>query len=322
MTHLAMASADATAPAADPPGAAELAARIHVPRRLPVRHDGRPMSHLSNSSYTKFLLCPEDWRRHYLKGERFAPSGPMFLGSRVDDAVSLYYRRILEHGDTLTLAQVKDAYRELWQTELAAEDDKLGVRWDDGLSEPRGFELGVEALELTFAELVPRLGAPVAVQRKLEFTIAPGLEWTVQCYLDLETQRRDDAGDVAAAVVDYKVKSTPHSQTKADADPQAGLYLAARWLTGEAARDFSFAQIAKPGKRRKHMSASLVTTQRTIGQLRGSLARIAQAARQIHVLHERLGPDAPWGFADPAGWKCAPAYCRHYARSCPGGAGL
>ena len=48
------------------------------------------------------------------------------------------------------------------------------------------------------------------------------------------------------------------------------------------------------------MSASLVTTRRTTGQLRGSLARIAQAASQIDALHERYGPDAPWGFADPS----------------------
>ena len=59
MTHLTVAPADTPQPAGGPPTAAELAARIHVPRRLPVRDDGRPMRHLSNSSYTRFLLCPE-----------------------------------------------------------------------------------------------------------------------------------------------------------------------------------------------------------------------------------------------------------------------
>jgi hypothetical protein len=44
----------------------------------------------------------------------------MFLGSRVDDAVSLYYRRILQQDERLDLEQVKDAYRNLWQTGLAA----------------------------------------------------------------------------------------------------------------------------------------------------------------------------------------------------------
>jgi hypothetical protein len=69
------------------------------------------------------------------------------------------------------------------------------------------------------------------------------------------------------------------------------------------------------------MSASLITTQRSAGQLRGTLARIALAAAQTAVLNERFGPDQPWGFADPSGWKCSRRYCSHYT-SCPGGAGL
>src|SRR6478609_10183326 len=126
------------APPAAPPAlpaltGAELVARIHIPRRLPVRYDGQRLQHLSHSSYSKFLLCPDDWRRHYLKGERTPPSGAMFLGSRVDDALSTYHRRQLEHGETLTLDQLHDAYRDHWTRELAEERAKQGVRFDDEL---------------------------------------------------------------------------------------------------------------------------------------------------------------------------------------------
>lgn len=41
-------------PAAQPPRVltgAELAARIHIPRRLPTRYDGEPLRHLSHSAY-------------------------------------------------------------------------------------------------------------------------------------------------------------------------------------------------------------------------------------------------------------------------------
>ena len=315
MTHLAVAT-DAPAPA-DPPTAATLAARIQVPRRLPTGHDGQPLRHLSHSSYTRFLLCPEDWRRHYLKGERVRATGPMFLGSSIDAALTAYYQRILDSGDALELDQVTDLYRELWHERLAEDI----VDWDDELTEPGAFQLGRDALELTFAELVPRLGTPVAAQRKLEFAIAAGVEWTVQCYLDLETERVDDTGTTIPAVVDYKVKSSVHTQARADHDLQAGLYLAGRWLTGQPAREFCFAQIAKPGKRRKQMRTSLITTRRSVGELRGTLARIAQAARQIVALYDRLGPDEPWGFADPLGWKCSERYCSAW-RCCPGGRGL
>jgi hypothetical protein len=44
-------------PAAAPPTAAQLAARIQIPRRLPPRYDGQPLQHLSHSSYNRFVLC-------------------------------------------------------------------------------------------------------------------------------------------------------------------------------------------------------------------------------------------------------------------------
>jgi hypothetical protein len=48
-----------------------------------------------------------------------------------------------------------------------------------------------------------------------------------------------------------------------------------------------FAQIAKPGKRRRLMIAALVGTARTTGQLRGVLARLSVAASQITAAYER-----------------------------------
>jgi len=307
-------------PAAGPLSAAELAARIQVPRQLPPRYDGQPLAHLSHSSYNRFALCPEDWRRHYILGERHPPTGAMFLGRRVDDAITLYYRQILEHCERLTVEQVKDAYRDGWRVDAEAERERLGIAWEPDLRPDGAFKIGLDAIELTFSELIPHLGEPVAVQRKVEYTLAPGLEWSVVCYLDLET-RRPDAGALLPAVVDYKVKTTPLTQFKADHDFQPAVYLAGRWLEANPATAFAFAQIAKPGPRRKQMSASIVTTTRSTGQLRGTLARIAQVARQIVACYERFGPDEPWGFADPSGWKCSARYCEAWGR-CPGGAGL
>jgi hypothetical protein len=51
------------------------------------------------------------------------------------------------------------------------------------------------------------------------------------------------------------------------------------------------------------------------------LVRIAQAASQIVAYYERFGPDRPWAFADPAGWKCSERYCSAWP-TCPGGVGL
>jgi hypothetical protein len=304
-----------------PATAADLAARIPVPTRLPERYDGKPLRHLSPWSYTLWVSCPEAWRRRYIKGEKPPPSGSMFLGSLVDDALSAYHRRILEHGDRLAVDQVLDIYRERWAEELVIEEGKHGVGWEDELPQAQALELGRQALELAMAELVPHLGDPVDVQRRLEFSIAPDLEWTVLCYLDLETLKHRQDGEPAPTVVDFKVKNTPITRDKADSDPQAGLYLAGRWLDDYPADELCFAQIAKPGKRCKQMAASLVPTSRTTAQLRGVLARLALAASQIAACYERYGPDQPWGFADPTSWRCSARFCWAWGR-CPGGAGL
>ena len=251
--------------------------------------------------------------------QREAPSGAMFLGSRVDDAVSLYYRRRLA-GEQLDLDQVKDAYRELWQQGLEQETEKLGVDWSD-IHSQAAFEMGLAALALTFEQLVPKLGEPVAVQRQLEFKLVPSLEWTILCYLDLEARGQTVTGEAIERVVDYKVKNSPISKPQADRDTQAGLYLTGRWLQGNPAEEFFFAQIAKPGPRRRQMSTALVPTTRTIGQMRATLARIALAASEIVATYERLGPERPWGFADPTSWKCSAKFCSAFG-TCPGGAGL
>src|SRR5215210_1990341 len=151
-------------PAAAPDSAASLAARIAVPRRLPARYDGQPLRHLSPSSYTRLLLCPEDWRRHYLLGERVAPNGAMFLGSRVDDALTLYYRHLLERHEALTLDQLRDAYRDRWFEQLEVEEQQRGINWEPDLDEQAAFQVGLDAIELSVAEFVPKLGRPVAVQ--------------------------------------------------------------------------------------------------------------------------------------------------------------
>lgn len=87
------------------------------------------------------------------------------------------------------------------------------------------------------------------------------------------------------------------------------------------ADEFSSAQIAKPGRQRRQISSVLRTTNRSVGQMRATLARVALAASEITAAYERLGPDRPWGFADPTSWKCSARFCGAWGRG-PGGVGL
>lgn len=72
------------------------------------------------------------------------------------------------------------------------------------------------------AELVPNVGTPVDVQRRLEFSLAPELEWSVLCYLDLETLKADGAGEAAPTVVDFEVKAASSPKRRPTATPRPG----------------------------------------------------------------------------------------------------
>ena len=71
MSDPTLAGAEPSAPATIT--AADLAARIPVPTRLPKRYDGEPLRHLSPSSYSLWVSCPEAWRRRYIKGQKPPP---------------------------------------------------------------------------------------------------------------------------------------------------------------------------------------------------------------------------------------------------------
>jgi PD-(D/E)XK nuclease superfamily protein len=193
----------------DAPGdiAAELASRIAVPRQLPPNYRGEPLRHLSHSSVTAFRLCPESFRRSYICGEWGPPSGEQFVGNRVDDAISRFYDHML-HGEKLNPKQLKTVFADIWKAEVARENERNGgVRWPADLPAGNARELGLQAIELTLEELVPRLGRPLAVQRKFEFKLDEALEWKIVGTVDLDTIREQtvfvtETGEPHSAIQD------------------------------------------------------------------------------------------------------------------------
>ena len=140
MTDLALAPADAPASTRGPTTAAELAARIPcrassrpAPRR---RADPTPVELLLQP----VVVCKEAWRRKYLH-EREPTSGAMFLGSRVDDALSLYYRRILDHANGSTSRRSRTPTATSGRPSSRTREEQLGVVWDD-IHQHAAFELG------------------------------------------------------------------------------------------------------------------------------------------------------------------------------------
>lgn len=180
--------------------AARLADSLNIPVTLPIGYRGAPIANLSHTSLMRWESCPDDWRRHYLLGERGPKSGAMFLGTIVDDTITTYYW-LRKAGSALELDQLRDAFRDLWDDKLAQEQQP--VAWEPYLRGDRALEMGLEAIDITYRQLVPRIGEPVDTQRAFELRLAPQLQWTIKGYVDLDTVRTqrtfvDDDGQAYA----------------------------------------------------------------------------------------------------------------------------
>ena len=84
---------------------------------------------------------------------------------------------------------------------------------------------------------IPRLGEPVAVQRKVDLRIHPEAEWSSS---PSSTSRPSSAPRPGRprSWSTTRSRSTPLSQYKADSDFQPDVYLAGRWLEGDPAALF------------------------------------------------------------------------------------
>ena len=322
MTQPTGAVLDAPAPTTAVPlvvSAAELAARIQIPRRLPVRYDGQPLRHLSNSSYTRFVLCAEDWRRWYLQGERPA-DGRDVPRSCVDDALTAYYRPQLEHGELLALDQVRDRSA-THGAQGSTPNRPSTASWEPDLPDADAFRIGLDALALTFGELVPQLGRPVAVQRRLEFAIAAGLEWTVSATW---TSRRSANTTPTLPPRGRRLQGQEQPDLAGQGRPRpAGRPVPRRTLARRPARPRLHVRADRQARR-----AAQADQQRAWSPPRARSRSYAPCSRasprppvRSHALYERYGPDEPWGFADPTGWKCTERYCQHWLRRAPAAPG-
>ena len=223
----------------------------------------------------------------------------MFLGSRVDDALTLYYRHLLERHER---AHARPAPRRLprplvraARTEEQAARHPLGARPRRAGRLPDRPRRARAHLRRADPQARParRRPAPARVHARAR----PGVDGA------MPPRPRDAARGRRAARPDgRRLQGQEHTAAplaKADHDPQAGLYLAGRWLDGDPAREFCFAQIAKPGPRRK-TDQRLTRHHQAHHRAAARHARPHRPGRQPDLRAPRpLRPRAPVGLRRP-----------------------
>ena len=310
MSDLTLAGAAESAPAS----AAELAARIPVPTRLPERYDGEPLRHLSPSSYSLWVSCPEAWRRRYIKGEKPPPSGSMFLGSRVDDALSAYHRRILEHGDRLAVDQVLDIYRERWASRARRRAGQAGHRLGGRAHRGTGLRAGPPGRRAGDggAHPAPRRSGRRPAKARVHDRARPGVDGAL-----LPRPRDAEGGSGRRAVADgRRLQGQEHpdqprtrptrTRRPASTSPGAGSRTT-RPASCASRRSPSPASGASRWPRRWSRPAGRPASCAACSPgWRWPPARSPPAT-------SATGLTRPWGFADPTSWKCSARFCRALA---------
>jgi len=245
----------------------------------------------------------------------------MFLGSMVDKTLGHCYQTQLDTGEILPLGDLQQFYESTWKEQREREEADRGIDWSE-IQPQAAHDIGLAGIDVALKELVPQLGRPVAVQRKIEFALTPRCEWAVQGFLDLETEvEQFGAEEPVKVVIDTKVKGDPVQQPKANTDLQASIYLTGRWIEGNPAQEFWFAQLLRPGRRRAKTGSKITTTSRTSAQMRQTRMRIARVAEAIVANYDRHGPERPWPFAEPGHWQCHRRFCDAWG-VCPAGGGF
>ena len=140
---------------------------LRVPPRLPENHRGEPLRHLSYSGITKFRGCPDDFRRSYILGAWGPKSGDMFVGSRVDDAISGYFRQRYGRHDPRHRRRQGPLQRAVEaRARVRGRTQRPGPLRHQTQPASRPTRSASRRCRSRWSTLVPHLGRPIAVQRR------------------------------------------------------------------------------------------------------------------------------------------------------------
>lgn len=261
-----------------------------------------PVDHLSASSLSTFMRCPEKWRRRYVCREYEPPSGNLILGSAAHAAETQSDADYMESGAPAPVEAVLDHYAAEFDHEVAEAED---VDWGD--HKPGALkDAGAGALTVYHRRIVAEMPKPIAIEREARLILDDDLDFLA--YMDLETED--------GTTVDRKFAGRAWSKGREAHELGATSYLAIR--RAEAERDgvepsgrFAF-HIATHGT--KNPSAEVRETTRTDAELDHFIARIYDTAEEIEW---RLETDN-WAFAQPSDPLCGEKYCGYWD-DCLGG---
>jgi hypothetical protein len=243
------------------------------------------MDHLSYSSISLYLSCPEAWRRKYIVNEITVATPALVFGSAIHATIE---KHITGQGELLAL----------WPAEWSKVLENGPVQW--GIDTPeQHFNEGVRILndanvQYNLAAIRPAEdeNGPM-IECKVELRV-PGVPIPIIGYIDVIAQDSIPG--------DFKTSKQSWNSSKAAGELQPLFYLAALNQAGKTVPDWRFRHYTLVKTRTPKFET--FESKRNPAECFFLFQMIGQVWRAIE--REVFPPN-------PTGWKCDPAYCDFYA---------
>lgn len=251
------------------------------------------IEHLSYSSISTYMSCPELWRRKYIAKEPTFSTPALVFGSAIHQTLETYICQNEKTTDKLLV---------LWSGAWAQATEKETVVWGIDTPEQHYNEgiriLGDAKVQYEINTLMPKKnGDGFEIERKVELRV-PSVPIPIIGYIDLITQD--------GVPGDFKTSSKSWSSDRAAGELQPLFYLAA----------LNQAKVNVPGWRFRHYT--IVKTK----QPKFETFEVSHNPKELFFLFDVikrvwLSIQANIFPLHPNSWQCGPEYCDFY-RNCRG----
>jgi len=186
----------------------------------------KKITRLSNTQMGMYLRCPHQWYLRYVQGIKIPPAGAMMQGRVYHEAVADNLKQKIDSGKDVSYDEMADRFNHHWKKDVVVDE----VNWEGAKPSDLRNE-GLIILKCFAEEVSPKI-KPKVVEESISKILIPG---------ELEVMGIIDIIDNKDRIIDHKLSAREKSQTDADKDTQASLYL---WLHPEC-KNFVFHQIIK-----------------------------------------------------------------------------
>ena len=239
------------------------------------------MDHLSYSSISMYLACPESWRRKYIAQEHTVTSPALVFGSAIHGAIE---KHVTGEGELL------DLWPAAWNKAIEGQQIVYGIETPEQHFNEGIRILSNEQIRYNLACLKPGEDDDGwQIERKVELHV-PGVPLPIIGYIDIITEDGIPG--------DFKTSGKSWTADRAANEMQPLFYLAALNQAGWTVPDWKF----------RHYTIVKTKTPKfetfEITRKPGEIFFLFQMIRQIwNAIEKEVFP------VNPTGWKCDPSYC-------------